>query len=489
MDIISSVKQIFTREKLLSKRAFFIYLLLIDLYITLHAVLKASSYSFMITDDFYDAVLVRDMFEGNLLLRTIKVVYYRYMTHTGAFTCFFTLYFRLGLIAQNEALLPIFMQTDILFFIISLWFFINYLCNYIGMRDYTIKLCLYSGIIIPLFAYYPYTQIFFWFTSCNAYCLGLGTLLLTLAAFLKLSYKPDTRFFVITSILAVICGGIYIIFTFNMVLFVVLLNLSELLKNKKINIQLLIVSILLAISTFIGVIAPGYRARKEKEIQLSIFDTLKINMSGTFYDELPKILSNPIFIAFCIVAVYCGIQYAGKMKINGMKLLGSILLTITMIFLSSLPVIMGYAYDSFSKIQNRCIFTIDFTSYASILLLAFIFGIYLQQWSGITISAKSHAAVIIILAFTVINHYSGIFMGNARYDIIDQTTHNNINYYHMRVEEVLDMIKNSPDQDVVVPSLPDAPSAIMGFDISSDPELWTNESIATYYYKNSVRRE
>ena len=90
MDIASKVKQLFTKEKLLSKKTFFILLLLVDLYVTLSTVLKASSYSFMITDDFHDAVLVRDMFEGGLLLRTLKVVYMRYMTHAGAFTCFFT---------------------------------------------------------------------------------------------------------------------------------------------------------------------------------------------------------------------------------------------------------------------------------------------------------------------------------------------------------------------------------------------------------------
>lgn len=489
MGIASKVKQLFTKEKIFSKKTFFILLLLIDLYITLSTVLKASSYSFMITDDFHDAVLVRDMFEGGLLLRTIKVVYMRYMTHAGAFTCFFTAYFSLGMVANNESLLSIFIGIDILLVIVGLYVFINYLCNYIGVRDFSLKLSLFSGIIIPWFAYYPYKQIFFWFSACNQYCLGLGILLFTLAALLRLTYKKDLPSVIITSILALICGGIYIIYVPIMVLFVILLNLAELLKNKKINIKLFIPSVVLAIFTFINVIAPGYRLRKEDEIQISAYDAFKSALSGTFHDELPNILSNPIFILFCIVAVYCGIRYKAKLRINGIRFLLSVLISIAMIVLSSFPVYMGYAYDSFEKIPNRCIFTIDFTSYTSILLLMFLLGIYLQQWSGIVVTKEFNAMVIFALSLIVITNYSGLILGNARYDMLDQINHNNINYYHTRVQETLDSIRTSPEQDVVVQLLPEAPSAILPFDISNDPTVWVNEDIASYFYKNSVRLE
>ncbi len=489
MNITTWAKNFFTKERLFSRKAFFIYLLLIDLYITLYTVLKASSFSFMITDDYYDAVLVRDMFEGSLLLRTLKVVYYRYMTHTGAFTCFFTLYFRLGLIANNEALLPIFIAADILLLVISLYLFINCLCNYIGMHDHTLKFCLFSGIIIPWFSYYSYNQVFFWFTSCNAYCLGLAMLLFTLAAFLKLCYKPNFKFLILTSIIAIICGGIYIIFTPVMVLFVVLLNLTELIRHKKINIRLLIVSVLLAISTLINIIAPGYQLRRVDEVKISATEAFKLAMNGTFHNEIPNILKNPSFLIFCIAAVYCGIRFRGRLKINGIRLLLSFALTIIMMILSCFPVYLGYAYDSFDKIQNRCIFTIDFFSYTSIILLAFAFGIYLQQWSEITVSKKLNVAVIMVLSLLVVTNYTNIFLSNARYDLIDQTNHNNINYYRMRVQETIDMIKNSPDADVVVPLLPDVPSTINPFNLSDDPTIWINEAVAQYYYKNSVRSE
>ncbi len=486
MDIILSVKQLFQKDKLLTKKNFFILLLLIDLYITLHTVLKASSFSFMITDDFYDAVLVRDMFEGGLLYRTLKVVQYRYMTHTGAFTCFFTLYFRLGLIANNEALLPVFIIMDILLMCVGLGIFINSLCNYIGMRNSTAKLCLFSGIIIPWFAYYSYNQVFFWFTSCNAYCNGLGILLLTLAAFLRLAYKPDTKFLVISCIAAAICGGIYIIFTPIMVLFVVIINLAELVKRKKLHYKLLISSVLLAISTLINVIAPGYRLRDEDEVQISLSDAFNHAMNGTFHDEIPKIFDNPIFIIFCIVAVYCGIRYTTTLSMNGIKFLCGVVLTIAMVILSSLPVFMGYAYDNFEMIPNRCIFTIDFTAYAAILLLFLSLGIYLKQWSGISVSRNLNAMIILLLTYIIITHFSGIFLDNARYNIIDQTNHNNINYYRGRVFEIMDIMRNSPESDVVVPFPPEAPPAINNFEIANDPTVWINEAMAAYYHKNSI---
>lgn len=486
MDIISSLKELLTKDKLLTRKNFFIALLIFDLYFTLYTVLKASSFSFMITDDFYDAVLVRDTYEGALLLRVLKVVYLRYMTHAGAFTCFFTTYLGLGLVASNEGLLAIFIQTDILLVIISLFLFINYLCNYIGMRDRTLKLCLYSGIIIPWFAFYQYKQIFFWFSACNQYCLGLAILLFTLSAFLRLTYKANIRSLIITSILAIICGGIYIIYIPVMVLFVVLLNLTELLKNKKLNIKLFIVSIFLALSTLINVIAPGYRLRKEDEIQISLSEGFKLAFKGIFQNEIPNILGNPIFLFFCIIAIYCGLKYTSKLRMNGIRLILALILAITMMVLSCFPVYMGYAYDTFERIPNRCVFTIDFVSYASILLLLFVFGIYLKQWSGITITQKTNAIVVLLLTLVFITHYSEIFLGNARYDLDDQVKHNNINYYRSRVYEVMDMMKNSPDEDVIVPSLPDAPPAILNFEIAGDPTVWSNEAMAAYYHKNSV---
>lgn len=486
MDIILSIKQLFKKDKLLTKKNFFILLLLIDLYITLHTVLKASSFSFMITDDFYDAVLVRDMFEGGLLLRTLKVVYHRYMTHAGAFSCFFTTYFELGLIAKNEALVATFIEIDILLVIVGLFAFINCLCNYIGSRDYTLKLCLFSGIIIPWFSYYAYKQIFFWFSACNQYCLGLGILLFTLAAFFRLTYKNNLISIILTSILALICGGIYIIYIPVMVLVVVLLNITELVRQKRINNSLFIVSLFLAISTLINVIAPGYRLRKEDEVQISIHDAFKLSFEGIFHNEIPNILKNPGFIIFCIVAIYCGIRFKSKLKMNGLRLLLSCFLTIIMMVLSCFPVYLGYAYDSFDKIQNRCIFTIDFVSYTSILLLAFSLGIYIRQWSGIVATRKLNASVLLILTFLTVTHYTDIFTTNARYDLIDQTNHNNINYYRGRVYEIMDMIKNSPESDVVVPFPPEAPPAILSFEIANDPTVWINEAMAAYYHKNSV---
>ena len=157
-----------------------------------------------------------------------------------------------------------------------------------------------------------------------------------------------------------------------------------------------------------------------------------------------------------------------------------------MMVLSSLPVFMGYAYDSFEKVPNRCLFTIDFTSYATILLLAFTFGMYLQQWGNVEITRKINVAVILVLTLFVIMYYKDIFLVNARYDIIDQTNHNNINYYRTRVQETVDMIRNSPEADVVVPFLPDAPPAILSFEIANDPTVWINEAMAAYFHKNSV---
>ena len=131
-------------------------------------------------------------------------------------------------------------------------------------------------------------------------------------------------------------------------------------------------------------------------------------------------------------------------------------------------------------------FTIDFTTYASILLLLFAFGMYLQQWGEISVSKKLNVLVVALLTLLVITHYDNIFLGNARYNLDDQVKHNNINYYRMRVQETMDMIKNSPDPDVIVPLLPDAPPAFMSFEIANDPTVWINEAMAAYYHKNSV---
>ena len=81
-----------------------------------------------------------------------------------------------------------------------------------------------------------------------------------------------------------------------MVLFVVIINLAELVKRKKLHYKLLISSVLLAISTLINVIAPGYRLRDEDEVQISLSDAFNHAMNGTFHDEIPKIFDNPVLL-------------------------------------------------------------------------------------------------------------------------------------------------------------------------------------------------
>ena len=89
----------------------------------------------------------------------------------------------------------------------------------------------------------------------------------------------------------------------------------------------------------------------------------------------------------------------------------------------------------------------------------------------------------------VITHYGSLFLDNARYDIVDELKHNNINYYCTRIHETLDTIKYSTESDVVVQLLPEAPPAVLSFEIANDSTIWINEAIAAYYHKNSVRVE
>lgn len=445
--------------------------------------LRATCYAVFRADDFSN-VLILDSGESYMATvwnRTISC----WRTWQGTYASCLFLYFLNPLNHFSYSVLRTILFILALLVIVSFFFFISTAIDYFGIERHR-YIYIVAILLLPMLSYREYTEVYLWFTGAIVYLLPVVFLLFGFS-FLFLGKKTGKMYWYVLSALMffLMAGGVLEVVGFGMFLLLLFVVL-EYLRAGKINKPFLCVFIVALSGALLNAVAPGNYVRHDAETmgeKINLLRTIMYSFKLAF-DEAEWLLRDTSFLFFVFAAMWIGIGL--KIKPEPKKIVvcvvGLLLLPVVTLF----PVVMGYNSVSFEGFPNRAYFPLDMSIIIALIGISLLVGSQLAVRDLLpdikTVRMICGLAMLMAVCTQgnkILENVPPVIAGNLYTGAVQNHT--------KAWTDIYEAIGSSPESQVVV-TLPNPGPVIGGLEnyISSEPDYWINQAIASYYGKESV---
>lgn len=490
--VLKSLKIFWDRMMNLKRKDVCYIIAIILLILTVVPIFIASGYAVLSADDFSAMKSIREA-EGGILLfkiiNTVKRLYFQWSAGYGGIIIEYTIAW---FIMKSRAVVGISLIISFIILLLSLRLFIKCFMEYFKIEsgERHIMFWAYVCILVPFLGYNSYPEVMYWFVGNLSYDLSISLNLLVISSMMIIDKKGKKWMYIPAVLLALLMGGMSIQSGLPACFFMLILNLDQIRRHKKIVPAYAVPSIMAVIGYAIHVFAPGNFVRHDSLDSTGLHPFSAIHYSiYTAADELTAAFQNPYLLIGLIIMLFLGIKSAKEIKINGYKFTLTLVISFMMMVATCFTVLLGYSASGIEALPVRCMFVFDFVTYTCLIVCAFACGVYIKRWSGLSVSPDLKvvtAAVIVFIAFT---NAGTMFQDASWKNMLSDIAHGQISDYNKSVNEILDTIENSEEADVVIDTLPECPDTFNPFFITSDPYDWYNTAVADYYGKNSVKTD
>ena len=471
----------------------------IFLILTIVPVFLASGYAVLSADDFSAMKSIRDAEGGILLVKIINTVRRLYFEWSAGYGGIIIEYTIAWFIMKNRSVVGISLIISFAIFLASLRLFIKCFMNYFSIKsgERHIMFWAFVCILVPFLGYNSYPEVMYWFVGNLSYDLSISINLLVISCMMILdkksiagNIKSRKWMYVPVVLLALLMGGMSIQSGLPACFFMLILNLDQIRRHKKIVPAYAIPSIMAVIGYAIHVFAPGNFVRHDSldSTGLHLFSAIHYSIY-TAADELMAAFNNPYLLIGLIIMLFLGIKSSKDIKVNGYQFTLTSVVSFMMMIATCFTVLLGYSASSIEALPVRCMFVFDFVTYTCLVVCAFACGAYIKRWSGLSVSPDLKVATAAIIIFIAFSDAGAMFQDASWKNMLSDIAHGQISDYNKSVNEILDTIENSDEADVVIDTLPECPDTFNPFFITSDPNDWYNTAVADYYGKNSVKTD
>lgn len=489
---MKSIKLFWDRMMNLKRKDVCYIIAIILLILTIVPIFIASGYAVLSADDFSAMKSIREA-EGGILLfkiiNTVRRLYFQWSAGYGGIIIEYTIAW---FIMKSRAVVGISLIISFIILLLSLRLFIKCFMEYFKIEsgERHIMFWAYVCILVPFLGYNSYPEVMYWFVGNLSYDLSISLNLLAISSMMIIDKKGKKWMYIPAVLLALLMGGMSIQSGLPACFFMLILNIDQIRRHKKIVPAYAAPSIMAVIGYAIHVFAPGNFVRHDSLDSTGIHPFSAIHYSiYTAADELMAAFHNPYLLIGLMIMLFLGIKSAKEIKINGYKCTLTLVISFMMMVATCFTVLLGYSASGIEALPVRCMFVFDFVTYTCLVVCAFACGVYIKRWSGLSVSPDLKvvtAAVIVFIAFT----NAGTMIQDASWkNMLSDIAHGQISDYNKSVNEILDTIENSEEADVVIDTLPECPDTFNPFFITSDPYDWYNTAVADYYGKNSVKTD
>lgn len=378
--------------------------------------------------------------------------------------------------------LRIVMLLNILLFVVSLVLFVNNICRYCGI-EVSDRLIIVGVVIICIFGFYSWSEIFYWFSGAVSYSFPLSFCLLGIATFLQSKKKIE---FILSAVLMFLASGGSLEVAGTGCFTLLSICLFEMM-NKKINYKKYIVFFIAVAGALINATAPGNFVRH------SVIDSSGLNLKVAIISTIAEVvctieelLFDKPFLIFIIIAGVVGrrIGRGEKLKINNKSLFMIILSAAIAPFVTCFPVALGYSAGNF---PNRCKFVEIVVVVISFLIITLVVGSVF--WNCLDFMYRREMlAVLAMFAIVMVNiNQSWKLSQMTFFKMWELIGKDKYREYYNEVNDIYDSIAEDTNEDVFIYEKPDDISEFAVFNISEDMSDWINKSVASYYGKQSVQ--
>lgn len=445
--------------------------------------LRAACYAVFRADDFSN-VLIVDSGESYLSAvwsRTVSC----WRTWQGTYASCFFLYLLNPLNHFSYTLLRVILFILALSVIVSFFLFISTATDYFGIDSHH-NIYIAAILLLPMLSYREYTEVYLWFTGAIVYLLPIVFLLLGFSFLFLGKKKGKVYWYVLSAIMFfLMSGGVLEAVGFGMFLLLLFVVL-EYLRAGKINKPFLCVFIVALSGALLNAVAPGNYVRHDAETmgaKINLLRTILYSFKLAF-DEAEWFLRDTSFLFFVFAAMWVGIglKIKPELKKTVACVAGLLLLPVVTLF----PVVMGYNSVSFEGLANRVYFPLDMSIIIALIGISVLTGNQLAV-RGLLPEIRTVRLVCGLAMLMAVCTQGNKILENVP-PVIAGNFHTGAVQNHTKAwTDIYGAIADSPEEQVVV-TLPN-PGPVIGClenYISSDPDYWINQAIASYYGKGSV---
>lgn len=450
----------------------------------------SARYTVFWSDDYSHYTKMRDIYGGWGFIPALNYAKAMYLNWQGTYFSMFIQGFFAPLGLGGSKVLRLISILNISLFFITFYFLIRKIFTYFELNK---KYVITSFILImfPLFSYYEYKEILYWYSGQTSYSIPLITafcsyILLLTSLECEKKTVANICFFVSLLFAFLTAGGSLEVagfFCYSCLLFIIF----SLINKKSIDKKMYIFFIISVIGSVINAIAPGNFVRRQgvDSEGIDLFRTIYYSFSITLdkYDSF--IFSKETsFILFIFIGIILG--YLTKKKIDKASIFIKSILLFFMPVVTIFPVVMGYNYTSERYyFPSRVAFVLNLSFIITVIIFSFYIGNILsakldEKESKILFIALTAVSLIVIInSEKKLSDYQPIVTA-------DSLANNNLKESADSIMSAYYSIEKSEDKDAVAYIKSNIIPWFEVYPLSDNKDDWTNAAIARYYQKDSV---
>ncbi len=334
---------------------------------------------------------------GDLIKSGYQFACDHYMNWQGCFTVTFIEGFLLPLRRYGHMMLRILMVLIVLLFFVMIIWTVHQLMDEIHRKKEAVLIS--ALLVFMVLNYYPYTEIFYWFTGAVAYVVPFMFVLGALVQVIR--PKKTFRGKALGLICAFAASGspLNIVGIHCYLLGILVLRYwipdkrNALSWQNRYRIEVFLIAF---VGALVNVLAPGNYARHDViSNSLSVLQTIRYSISYS-YREWELLFRQTNVIIVLAIMVFIGFYLMKKYQDQGEKGISSfmVLALLLMPAISCFPVIYGYGEI---WLPERTVFILDFQIYCLIIILGYLLG---RAVAGGLKDIPTKAGITILLLMT-----------------------------------------------------------------------------------------
>lgn len=415
-----------------------------------------------------------------------------YMTHQGTYSgmFLFTLvspFYRWGIVG-----IKITSFITVILYFVSIFFLCNELCRYFSKDSSLVTLWgLFDCIAFGMANFSSPNELFYWITGIFFYTIPYICGIFGLGLLLRFVRTRKSKWLFSSAILAFICcGGTLQICGYITFMYMAVFLYSSWV-TKKIDFKLGGAFLLCLIFSLINTVAPGNFVRNTQYSDDGIhIGAAIINTAYVLIYELLRLLIHSYLLVIVILLMLIVIYSDIKLKDTKIHPIVVCLVTLSGLYISSFPVLLGYNTNTIPGIRIQ--FLLD--SFISLFFIAL--SIYFAKWikeKKVYPVKKIPLKKVVIVLLVVFAVWQVVWQGKASirtcasFKAWSEFVNKDMQYCYDSWMSILNEIEESKEKDVIIVRK-DAPEifTIKSCGIRLDNPNWINSAICEYYEKDSL---
>lgn len=471
------------KRKLVLKTTFMIISIAIIVF-TIATFAITSSYTVLVDDDFwYNQPILTDVGITKYLLSAFNYTKDMYVSWQGTFFTFFVHCVTDPVNNGGMLHLRIQMICMTLFFWISFCVFLySFLRKITTSEVKELNWCLICLVILLFSTTSIFTEIFTWRTGAIAYMLPMTMGVVSVSLYYLINNYSVGIYILITLLTFLAGGGSLTVSAFNCTLWLMIVA-YQLLREKKIKVQLSVFFLSSFLGAVFNVVAPGNFQRQVAE-QTSVMS----NLINVLKDTWNVYLSNEIWFLFrrdsllFLFVIACLGYWMRNSVVISKKVYGILsLLFLGAPFITIFPVVLGYGVP---WIPNRCVFVVTVMMALSWGNLFWMIGTLIPSVN----IAKICFCVGIIGTIIIVNSNHATYGDMAVLRLKDGIVKGEIPNYYQEFYQMLEYLESRKEEDVILSEeyYPKRIESVYGFRLYDSPDSPINSSLSRVYGLNSL---